>query len=117
MLSSSGPANMAGNKVSTSIFMSGTRSRRRTAHCAGLSSTISIVQRTPLRALPACNSERMALIVMPCRPMTRPDVARREANLVNGLPAAFHRGNRHRIGVFDKALDHIFHKGLHGPGI
>src|SRR6185436_7668642 len=39
---------------------------------AGLDSTTSNMQRVPLRALPACNNERMALIVTPCLPMIRP---------------------------------------------
>src|ERR1019366_8152562 len=91
MLSSSGPANIAGNSVSTSIFIlrfgfelefvppPDRRSREtsrnpnsNSTYCAGLSSTISSVQRSPFFALPASSRERIALIVMPCRPMIFP---------------------------------------------
>src|ERR1035437_680642 len=91
ILSSSGPANIAGNSVSTSIFIfrldfefglvspPASRSRETSrysnsnfAYWAGLSSTISSVQRSPFFALPASRRERIALIVMPCRPMIFP---------------------------------------------
>src|ERR1035437_10947121 len=91
ILSSSGPANIAGNSVSTSIFIfrldfefglvspPASRSRETSrysnsnfAYWAGLSSTISSVQRSPFFTLPASKRERIALIVMPCRPMIFP---------------------------------------------
>src|SRR2546423_7056394 len=112
ILTSSGPANISGNKVSTSIFMlhfqGGKRSARRPVlnNFQGASQTLA---RAAGREQGANRVDRHAL------PANHPPhILRIEAQLVNRQPIALDWSYRYLARMFDESLNDIFQERLHG---
>src|SRR5437879_2991387 len=98
MLSSSGPENIPGKSVSTSIFM-----LVRPPACDWCPSTVHQLKRTALSLLGAARLQQSANRVHRLS-LTSDDPAgirRIQPQFKNRLAAAFHRGHRHFVGILN----------------
>src|SRR5437899_6087072 len=122
MLSSSGPANIAGNKVSTSIFTSSSSSSSSSSNFDyedededDLASVLDNLQRAAQPLLGAAGQQERPDGVdrLPLPPDDPAHVLRIETQLVHRRALARHRRDRDRLGPRHKPFDNVFEKGLH----
>src|SRR5580765_6760759 len=111
MLTSSGPANISGNKVSTSIFMLDRRSSESSARRPVLDNLQGAAHAF---AGAAGSQERANRIDGHPLPADHPShVTRAEAQFINGQAVALHWSDRHLVRMFHESLDHEFQESLH----
>src|ERR1051326_7289001 len=114
MLSSSGPANIPGNSVSTAIFTPPANSNP--ASTSG--SFFNDLQRATQALFRAARQQQRTNRVNrhSLSANNFPNVLRMQPQFINCRSLALDRRHRHLVGVLHQTFDDVFEKGLHGRG-
>src|SRR5438105_5310432 len=111
MLTSSGPANISGNKVSTSIFMLHSRRRGHSARRPVFDNFQHAAQTLFGAARREQRADRIDRHSLP--PNHPPHVARSKAQFIYGHAVALHWSDRYLVAMFHQSFDQIFQESLH----
>src|SRR6266436_8432366 len=117
MLSSSGPANIPGNSVSTAIFICLPPTKSISASTVGGRFLNDFERAT--QALLGATREQQRPNRVNRHSLTAndfPDVLGVQPQFIDCRPLAFDRGHGHVIGMLHQPFDDVFEKGLHGRG-
>src|SRR5262245_51597980 len=116
MLSSSGPANIPGNSVSTAIFICLPPTKSNPASTGGRFLNDFEPSTQPLLGATREQQRSNRVYRHPLSANDFADILRMQPQFINGRPFPLDRRHGDVLGMLNQPFDDVFEKGLHGRG-